>query len=57
MTLQAGFNVIDAGEILPNINDGLESAPDLPAYQSLGKLPDQGAHEYGQPLLPVYGPR
>jgi hypothetical protein len=45
MTLNAGCNAIDAGLILPNINDGFA-----------GAAPDLGAHELGQPL-PTYGPR
>ncbi len=45
MTLKAGCNAIDAGAILPNINDGF-----------LGAAPDLGAFEMGQPL-PAYGPR
>jgi len=46
MTLQAGCNAIDAGVVLPNIND----------TNFLGEAPDLGAYESGQPL-PVYGPR
>jgi len=45
MSLKAGCNAIDAGALLPNINDGF-----------LGSAPDLGAYEFGQPL-PVYGPR
>jgi hypothetical protein len=45
MTLRAGCSVVDAGVILPNINDGF-----------VGTAPDLGAHEFGQ-LLPAYGPR
>jgi len=45
LTLTAGCNAIDAGAILPNINDGF-----------LGSAPDLGAYEFGQPQ-PVYGPR
>jgi hypothetical protein len=45
MTLKAGCNAIDAGAILPNVNNGF-----------LGAAPDLGAYEYGQPL-PHYGPR
>ena len=45
LTLAAGCPAIDAGAILPNINDGF-----------LGSAPDLGAYEYGQPL-PTYGPR
>jgi len=36
---------IDAGTVLPNINDGFK-----------GKAPDAGAYEFGRPL-PHYGPR
>jgi hypothetical protein len=45
MTLKAGCSVVDAGVILPNINDGF-----------VGTAPDLGAYELGQ-LLPAYGPR
>ena len=45
MTLRAGCTAIDAGAILPNINDGFA-----------GVAPDMGAYERGQPL-PLYGPR
>jgi hypothetical protein len=45
LTLAAGCPAIDAGAILPNINDGF-----------LGSAPDLGAYEDGQPL-PTYGPR
>ena len=45
LTLAAGCPAIDAGAILPNINDGF-----------LGSAPDLGAYEKGQPL-PTYGPR
>jgi hypothetical protein len=45
MTLQAGCAAVDAGAVLPNINDGFA-----------GGAPDLGAHERG--LAPaVYGPR
>jgi hypothetical protein len=40
-----GSSVIDAGEILPNINDGYS-----------GKAPDMGAYERGAPTT-IYGPR
>ncbi len=43
--LQAESAAIDAGCILPNVND-----------DDTGGAPDLGALEYGQPL-PVYGPR
>jgi hypothetical protein len=45
MTLKSGCNAVDAGTILPNINDDF-----------VGAAPDLGAYEYGQPL-PIYGPR
>jgi hypothetical protein len=45
LRLKAGAAAIDAGVVLPNINDGFR-----------GKAPDLGAYEYGQPL-PHYGPR
>ena len=45
VTLAAGCNAIDAGEVLPNINDGY-----------IGAGPDLGAHESGAPAL-HYGPR
>jgi hypothetical protein len=45
LTLARGCPAIDAGAILPNINDGF-----------VGKAPDLGAYEKGQPL-PTYGPR
>ncbi len=44
-TLQPRSKAIDAGIVLPNINDGYA-----------GKAPDLGAYERGRPL-PVYGPR
>ncbi len=40
-----GSKVVDAAVIIPNINDNY-----------LGKAPDCGAYEAGQPL-PHYGPR
>lgn len=43
--LRAGSRAIDAGVILPTVNDGYA-----------GKAPDLGALEYGQPP-PHYGPR
>lgn len=43
--LRANSAAIDAGQRLPNINDGFT-----------GKAPDLGAYEYGQPV-PHYGPR
>ena len=45
MTLRVGCPAVDAGTILPNINDGFA-----------GVAPDLGAYERGQPL-PLYGPR
>jgi hypothetical protein len=45
MTLIAGCAAVDAGAILPNINDGF-----------VGAAPDLGAYELGQPV-PTYGPR
>ena len=44
-TLAPGATAIDAGVVLPNINDGYS-----------GKAPDLGAYEAGRPL-PIYGPR
>jgi hypothetical protein len=44
-TLRAGSKAIDAGVVLPNINDGFT-----------GRAPDLGAWERGRPT-PVYGPR
>lgn len=45
MTLTAGCGAVDAGAILPNINDGF-----------IGSAPDLGAFELGQ-APPSYGPR
>jgi len=45
MTLTAGCAAVDAGAILPNINDGF-----------IGSAPDLGAFELGQ-AAPSYGPR
>ena len=45
LRLKEGSEAIDAGVVLPNINDGFA-----------GKAPDLGAYELGQPL-PHYGPR
>ncbi|MCX7049257.1 MAG: right-handed parallel beta-helix repeat-containing protein [Candidatus Sumerlaeota bacterium] len=45
LRLKAGSAAIDAGAILPGINDGFA-----------GKAPDLGAYEFGAPL-PHYGPR
>jgi hypothetical protein len=44
-TLRAGSKAIDAGVVLPNINDGFT-----------GRAPDLGAWERGRPT-PVYGLR
>ena len=46
LRLAAGTPEIDAGEFLPNLNDGFQ----------LDGLPDMGAFELGEPL-PHYGPR
>lgn len=43
--LRAGSKAVDAGIILPNVNDGYH-----------GRLPDLGAYERGAPV-PHYGPR
>lgn len=45
LRLRRGTAAIDAGQRLPNINDGFT-----------GRAPDLGAYELGQPL-PRYGPR
>jgi len=45
MTLQNGCNAVDAGIVLPNINEDFT-----------GMAPDLGAYEIGAPL-PHYGPR
>ena len=45
MTLKAPCAALDAGAILPNINDGF-----------VGTAPDLGAYELGRPV-PTYGPR
>ncbi|MGH9892015.1 MAG: hypothetical protein ACREA0_08545, partial [bacterium] len=45
LRLKAQSAAVDAGVILPNINEGYA-----------GKAPDLGAHEVGQEL-PIYGPR
>lgn len=46
LRLVANSAAIDAGELLPNLNDGFQ----------IDGLPDMGAFEFGQPL-PHYGPR
>jgi hypothetical protein len=45
LRLRRGAKAIDAGVVLPNVNDGYT-----------GRAPDLGAYEFGQPL-PEYGPR
>ena len=45
LQLRKGAKAIDAGVVLPNINDGFT-----------GRAPDLGAYEVGQPV-PHYGPR
>lgn len=45
MTLNSNCPAVDAGVVLPNINDGFT-----------GSAPDMGAYEFGAPL-PQYGPR
>ncbi|MBM4039722.1 MAG: hypothetical protein FJ290_14535 [Planctomycetes bacterium] len=45
LRLREGSEAVDAGTVLPNINDGF-----------VGKAPDLGAYELGQPLQ-HYGPR
>ena len=45
LRLRAGSVAVDAGEVLPNVNDRFG-----------GRKPDLGCHELGQPL-PHYGPR
>ena len=45
LRLRKGSAAIDAGVVLPNINDDYS-----------GKAPDLGAYEYGSPI-PHYGPR
>ena len=45
LRLKEGTAAIDAGEVLPGINDGFA-----------GKAPDLGAYEFGAPV-PHYGPR
>jgi hypothetical protein len=44
-SLRAGSKAVDAGVVLPNVNDGYT-----------GRAPDLGAYERGKPV-PVYGPR
>jgi Right handed beta helix region/Fibronectin type III domain len=46
MTLRSDCNAVDAGAVLPNINDS----------SFAGAAPDLGAYEYGQPA-PPFGPR
>jgi hypothetical protein len=45
LQLRKGARAIDAGVVLPNVNDGYT-----------GHAPDLGAYEVGQPV-PHYGPR
>jgi regulation of enolase protein 1 (concanavalin A-like superfamily) len=45
MSLQPSCNAVDAGAVLPNVNDGFS-----------GTAPDLGAHEHGHALA-RYGPR
>jgi len=45
LRLQQSSDAIDAGVVLPNINDGYN-----------GRAPDLGAYEFGQDM-PHYGPR
>jgi hypothetical protein len=45
LQLRPRSKAVDAGVVLPNVNDGYA-----------GKAPDLGAYEYGQPV-PHYGPR
>ncbi len=45
LRLRGGAAAVDAGEVIPNIND-----------QYAGGAPDLGAYELGQ-ALPIYGPR
>lgn len=45
LTLKPGSNAVDAGALLPNLNDDFA-----------GKAPDLGCHELGKPLA-QYGPR
>jgi len=43
--LRPNARAVDAGMILPNVNDGFTA-----------KAPDLGALEFGRPI-PIYGPR
>jgi hypothetical protein len=43
--IKPAAKAVDAGTVLPNINDGFA-----------GKAPDLGAYEAGQ-TIPIYGPR
>ena len=45
LRLAAGSVAVDAGQVIPNVNDDYN-----------GKAPDLGAYEQGQDL-PIYGPR
>jgi len=54
MTLKAGCPAIDAGVVLPNINDGYAgAAPDLGAYELGGALPQYGPRS--QPAISAPG--
>lgn len=45
LSLKRGCNAVDAGAVLPNVNEDF-----------MGSAPDLGAYEFGKPL-PHYGPR
>ena len=46
LTLKSDSPAIDAGAVIPSINDNY-----------LGDAPDLGAYEFGSPTIPYYGPR
>jgi hypothetical protein len=53
MTLNPACNAIDAGDILPNINDGYTgSAPDLGAYELGAQVPTYGPRTQANPPPP-----
>lgn len=53
MTLNASCAAVNAGESLPNINDGyVGSAPDMGAYEVGGPLPHYGPRESEPPTIP-----
>lgn len=55
MTLKAGCNAVDAGVVLPNINDGYTaSAPDLGAYERDTALPHFGPRTLPQIRARLY---